>query len=97
MERVHEDIVFGLEDEHVVERSRDSERHCIREGTLTERIYKEDCRSSGNRSAVSNTDPRTHTQAVGKFPFTSHVSEDANEEVEDNELERTAVVKPFVK
>ena len=37
-------------------------------------------------------DPGTHTQTIGKFPLTTHVSIDADEEVEDYELERTTVI-----
>ena len=43
-------------------------------------------------SGVSYANPRTHTEAEGEFPFTSHVAEDADEEVEYYELVRTAVV-----
>jgi len=96
VERMHENVVFCLEDEHVVKRARDSERHCIREGTLTERIDKEHCRSSGNRSRISNADPRTHPQTVREFPFTAHISVDTNQEVEDNKLERPTIVQPLI-
>ncbi len=96
MEGVHEDVVLCLEDKHVVERTRDAERHCIRERTLTERIDEEHCTRSSNWSRVCNADPGTHTQAVRQFPLTTHVSIDANQEVEDNELERTTVVEPFI-
>ena len=46
---------------YVVERTRNTQRHSIRERTLTERIYKEYGSSSSNRCAVSNHNPRTHT------------------------------------
>ncbi len=70
--------------------------HRIRERTLTERIDEEHCACSSNRCAVSNADPRTHTQAVGEFPLTSHIGIDADEEVEYNKLERTTVVEPLI-
>jgi len=47
-------------------------------------------------SAVGDADPGAHAQAVGEFPLTTHVAEDANEEVEDHQLVRTAVVQPLV-
>ena len=89
--------MLSLEDKHVVERTGDTKRHTIRERTLTKRIDKEYSRSRGNRSRVCNTDPRTHAKAVRKFPFTAHVAENADEEVEDYKLVRTTVVEPFVK
>ena len=45
---------------------------------------------------ISNADPRTHTQAVGQFPLTTHVGIDADEEVEDYELERTTIIQPLI-
>ena len=63
-EGVHQDVVLCLENKHVVESTRDTKRHRIRERTLTERIDKEDCRCCCNRCRISNTDPRTHTEAV---------------------------------
>ena len=96
MEGVHEDVMFCLEDKHVVERTRDAEWHSVRERTLTERIDQENCRCSGDRRRISNTDPRAHTQTIRQFPLTTHVSIDADEEVEDNQLERTTVVEPLI-
>ena len=96
VEGVHEDVMFCLEDKHVVERARNAEWHSVRERTLTEWIDQEHCRSSGDRRRVSNTDPGAHAQAVGKFPLTTHVGVDADQEVEDDELERTAVVQPLI-
>jgi len=96
VEGVHQDVVLSLEDQHVVEGSRDAQRHGVRERTLTEGVDQEHCRCSSNRCAVCNTDPRAHAQAVGKFPLTSHIGVDADQEVEDNQLERTAVVEPLV-
>ena len=36
------------------------------------------------------------SKAITKFPFASHVSEDTDKEMEDNELVGTAVVQPLV-
>merc|ERR1712199_95885 len=33
---------------------------------------------------------------VGEFPLATHVAEDADQEVEDNQLVRTAVVQPLI-
>merc|ERR1712159_953521 len=96
MEGVHQNVVLGLEHQHVVEGARDAQGHCVREGTLTEGVDQEHGRSSGHRSAVSNADPGAHAEAVGKFPLTTHVGVDADEEVEDHQLERTAVVQPLI-
>jgi len=96
VEGVHQDVVLCLENKHVVERTTNTQRHCVRERTLTERIDQEDSRCSSNRCRVCNADPRTHTKTVREFPLTTHVSIDANQEVEDNQLERTTVVKPFI-
>ena len=96
VERVHEDVVFCLEDKHVVERAADTERHSITKRTLTERINKEDRRGSCHRGRVSNEDPGSHTEAVREFPLTSHVAEDSKEEVEDNQLIRTTIVEPLI-
>ena len=79
-----------------VESTRDAKWHTVRERTLPEWVDEEDCGCCCNRCRVCNTDPRSHAQAVGKFPFTTHVAEDANEEVKDNELVRTTIVQPLV-
>merc|ERR1712113_1379152 len=50
-----------------------------------------------HRCAVSNADPGAHAEAVGEFPLATHVAEDADQEVEDNQLVRTAVVQPLIK
>ena len=63
---------------------------------MTERIDEEDSRCCSDRCAVGNADPRTHTETIGKFPLTTHVGVDADEEVEDYELERTTVIEPLV-
>ena len=97
VEGVHQDVVLCLEDQHVVEGATDTQGHCVRERTLTERIDQEHCTRCSNRCAISNTDPRTHTETVREFPLTTHVSIDADQEVEDYKLERTTVVQPFIK
>ena len=43
-----------------------------------------------------NADPGAHAQAVGEFPLTTHVGVDADEEVENNQLEGAAVVQPLI-
>jgi hypothetical protein len=96
VEGVHQDVVLSLEHQHVVEGARDAQGHGVREGTLTEGIDQEHCRSSSHRCAVSNADPGAHAEAVGEFPLTTHVGVDADQEVENNQLERTAVVQPLV-
>merc|ERR1711871_740492 len=96
VERVHKDIVFCLEYKHIVKSTRDTKRHSIGETTLTERIDEEHCTRCSNRRAISNTDPWAHTQAVGEFPLTTHISKDADEEVEDYQLERSTIVKPLI-
>jgi hypothetical protein len=96
VEGVHQNVVLCLEDKHVVEGATDTQRHGVRERTLTERIDEEHCTRSSDRSRVCYTDPRTHTETVRQFPLTTHVGIDANQEVEDNELERTTVVEPLI-
>ena len=93
VEGVHQDVVLCLEYKHIVESTRDTKRHCIRERTLTERIDEEYCRCCSNRCRICNTDPGAHTQAVREFPLTTHVGIDTDQEVEDNQLERTTVVQ----
>ena len=93
VERMHQDVVFCLEYKHVVKCTRDAKRHCVRERTLTERIDQEYSRCCSDRCRVCNTDPRTHTQTIGKFPLTTHIGIDADQEVEDYELERTTVIQ----
>jgi len=92
VEGVHQDIVLSLEHEHEVEGARDSQGHAIREGTLSDGVDQEHCGCCCNGRGVGNADPRTHAEAVGEFPFPSHVAEDTNQEVQDNELVGTTVV-----
>ena len=92
VEGVHQDVVLCLENKHVVESTRDTKRHRIRERTLTERIDQEDCRCCCNRCRISNTDQDAYRG--GRRTTLTHVGVDADEEVEDYELERTAVVQP---
>jgi len=96
MEGVHEDVVLSLEHQHEVEGSADAQRHTIGERTLTDGVDHENCGRSSHRSAVSNADPRTHSQTEGQFPLTTHVGQDADEEVENDELVRAAVVQPLI-
>merc|ERR1712100_1011410 len=96
VEGVHQDVVLGLEHQHEVEGARDAQGHAVREGALPEGVHQEDCGRSSDRGAVSNTDPGAHAQAVGEFPLTAHVGGDADQEVEDNQLVRTAVVQPLI-
>ena len=96
VEGVHEDVVLSLEHQHEVEGAGDAEGHAIREGTLTEGIDQEHSHRCRQRSAVSDADPGAHAQAVGEFPLAAHVGVDADQEVEDHQLERTAVVEPLI-
>jgi hypothetical protein len=64
---------------------------------LSERINQEHGASRSYWSRVSNTNPRTHTEAVAKLPLPAHVSINADEKVENNKLEGSAIIKPFVK
>merc|ERR1712022_35542 len=96
VEGVHQNVVLSLEHQHVVERAGDAQGHGVREGALTEGVDQEDCRGSSDRCAVGDADPGAHAQAVGKFPLTTHIGVDADQEVEDDELERTAVVQPLI-
>merc|ERR1711943_70258 len=96
VEGVHQDVVLSLEHQHEVEGARDAQGHAVREGTLTEGVDQEHCRGSSHRCAVSNADPGAHAEAVGEFPLATHVAEDADQEVEDNQLVRTAVVQPLI-
>merc|ERR1712005_17947 len=82
--------------QHVVEGARDAQGHCVRERTLTEGVNQEDSGGCSDRCAVGNADPGAHAQAVGEFPLTTHVGVDADEEVENNQLEGAAVVQPLI-
>ena len=96
VEGVHQDVVLGLEHQHEVEGAGDAQGHAVREGTLTEGVHQEHGGGSSHRCAVSNADPGAHAEAVGEFPLTTHVGGDADQEVEDNQLVRTAVVQPLI-
>merc|ERR1711991_889767 len=61
-----------------------------------EGVNQEDSGGCSDRRAVGNADPGAHTQAVGEFPLTTHVGVDADEEVENNQLEGAAVVQPLI-
>ena len=96
VEGVHQNVVLSLEHQHEVEGAGDAEGHAVREGTLTEGVHQEHSGGSGHRCAVSNADPGAHAEAVGEFPLATHVAEDADQEVEDNQLVGTAVVQPLI-
>ena len=96
VEGVHQDVVLSLEHQHVVEGAGDAQGHGVREGALTEGIHQEHSRCCGHRCAVGDADPGAHAQAVGEFPLAAHVGVDADQEVEDHQLERTTVVQPLI-
>ena len=97
VEGVHQDVVLGLEHEHEVEGAADAEGHAVTEAALSNRVDQEDCGGGGDGGGVGDADPGAHAEAVAQFPFPSHVAEDANQEVQDNQLVGAAVVQPFVK
>ena len=45
------------------------------------------------RQGGEATQIQGHTQTIREFPLTTHVGVDANQEVEDYELERTTVIQ----
>jgi len=83
---MHQYVVLGLEYQHKVESTRDSQRHTIGEGTLSNGVVEEYSSSGGDGSREGSEDPRTHTQAVAKLPLTAHVGSDTDEEVQDGKL-----------
>ncbi|CAI8156203.1 MAG: Uncharacterised protein [Prochlorococcus marinus str. MIT 9215] len=97
VEGVHQDVVLSLEHKHEVECSGYAERHAVRERSLPDGVNKEHGKGCRQRSAVSNTNPRAHAQAVRQFPLTTQPAADANQEVEANQLVRAAVVEPLIK
>jgi hypothetical protein len=96
VEGVHQDVVLSLEHQHEVEGTGDTQGHAVGEGALTQGVDQEHSGGSGHRGAVGNADPGAHAEAVAQFPLTTHVAEDANEEVEDHQLVRTTVVQPLI-
>jgi len=96
VEGVHQDVVLGLEHQHVVEGAGDAEGHAVREGTLTEGVDQEHSGGCSHGCAVSNADPGAHAEAVGEFPLAAHVGENADQEVEHHQLVGTTVVEPLV-
>ncbi len=96
VEGVHQDVVLSLEHQHVVEGAADAQGHRIGEGTLAEGVNQKHCGSSSHWGAVSNADPGAHAEAVREFPLTAHIGKDADQEVENHQLERTTVVQPLV-
>jgi hypothetical protein len=93
---MHENVMLGLENQHIVEGPRNTQRHSVRERALTKRVDQKYRRSGGNRGGICDTDPRPHAEPIAKFPLTTHVGKDADKEVEDNELEGATVVQPLV-
>ena len=83
MEGMHKNVVLSLENKHVVEGTRDSQRHSIRETTLSKRIDKEYSCCSSDWCGVGDKDPGPHSESITKFPFASHVREDTDEKVEE--------------
>ena len=94
VEGVHQDVVLGLEHQHVVEgakmpRGIASEKNPDRRGPGRQRRLQRQVRCRQRRSGA-------HAQAVGEFPLATHVGVDADEEVENNQLEGAAVVQPLI-
>mmetsp|Transcript_67693 Transcript_67693/g.162501 ORF Transcript_67693/g.162501 Transcript_67693/m.162501 type:complete len:334 (+) Transcript_67693:42-1043(+) len=96
MERMHKDLVLCLEDKHEVESTLDTKWHTIGERTLTNWINDENSSTCSNRSRESNENPWTHTETIGEFPFTTHPTANTNEEVKNDELISTTIVKPLI-
>jgi len=68
---MYEDDVLGLEDEHEVEGSADTEGHAIGKGSMSDRIGEEDSRKG-------HDDPGTHTEAVRELSLAAHVGRTIN-------------------
>ncbi|QQE67690.1 hypothetical protein GFS31_44030 (plasmid) [Leptolyngbya sp. BL0902] len=96
VEGVHQNVVLSLEHQHEVEGTRDTQGHPVREGALTDGVDQEHSGGSGHRGRVSHADPGAHTEAVAQFPLTTHVAEDADEEVENHQLVGATVVQPLI-
>ena len=96
MEGVHQDVVLSLENKHEIEGTADTQRHTVRETALSERIDEEYCGRCCNWCRVSNANPRAHTETVREFPLTTHITEDTDEEVKNNQLVRSTVIEPLV-
>ena len=60
VERVHQDVVLGLEHEHEVEGPADPQGHPVGERTLPNRVDQEDGGGGGDRGAVGDADPGAH-------------------------------------
>jgi hypothetical protein len=61
VEGVHQDIVFGLKNEHIVKGARNPERHSITETALTEGINEEYGTRGCHGGTISDADPGAHT------------------------------------
>ena len=96
VEGVHQNVVFGLEDQHKVKGSGDTKGHTIREGSLSNGVVEEHSSGGGYGGRKGGKDPRTHTQTVGQFPFTAHVGGHTSQKVQDNQLVFTTIVQPFI-
>ena len=74
----------------------DPQRHAVGEGALADRIHQQDGGGGCHWGAVGHGDPGAHSQAVAQLPFTAHPAEDADQEVEDDQLVGTAVIEPLI-
>jgi hypothetical protein len=61
MERVHEDVMLGLENQHVVEGSRYTQRHSVRKRSLSEGIDKKYSGRCSDGGRVCDTNPGPHS------------------------------------
>lgn len=59
--------MFGLEDQHEVEGTRNSKGHTIRETSLSDGVSKENSGGRSNWGREGHEDPWSHTEAVGKL------------------------------
>ena len=96
VEGVHKDVVLSLEHQHIVEGSRDAQRHTIRERSLPNGVVEEDSSGSSNRGRESSEDPGAHAKAVRKLPLTAHVGSNSNQKVEDGQLVLSSIVQPLI-
>ena len=60
VEGVHQNVVLGLEHQHEVEGAGNTQRHAVRERTLTDGVNQEHCGSGCNRRRVSDCNPGAH-------------------------------------
>jgi hypothetical protein len=81
------------EDQHEVERSRDTEGHSVTETALANGVGQEDSRDGGKRGRKGHEDPRAHAETVREFPLTAYIR--GHSELDD-QLVLAAHVQPFV-